>query len=320
MFSKVLGQTKAITQLKKFILSGRIPPAMLFYGPQGVGKAMSAQYFAMALNCADSAAKESGDACGVCLSCKNILAGTHPDYIFAGFNYQAQLTGKEVEKQQHINVETIRSITAKSQQKAVLGGYKIIVVDRAETMQSEAANALLKFIEEPPYKTVWILISSKRESMLSTIKSRSQAVTFASLPEDVMVRILEGFGHDESVIKKAAKYCGGSVSRGIAVIDVLSSLNSLNPAEETFPYEVAATLNRTLAVGRIEASLILDILSTGLHNMWATSKDDKIRESIKTKLNQISHYKKAVWRNVSPSMVVEAALMETDKFNEEVFK
>ncbi|WP_424245352.1 DNA polymerase-3 subunit delta' [Elusimicrobium posterum] len=311
MFEQILGQEKAILQLKKFIASGRVPPALLFHGVPGIGKATAAKYFAMALNCTDTSARENNDACGYCQNCKNILQNTHPDFIFADFAYQAQLTGKEVEKQQRIGVDTIRSITAKSQQKSVLGKYKVLVVDRAETMQSEAANALLKYIEEPPQNTIWVLISSKKDALLATIKSRSQALPFAPLKEEVVLEILKSNG---AVItpnmQKAARYSGGSISKAAGAAALLDNIMSAGADNPNFPYEVASSLSKTLAEGRAEAQTILDMVAFGIHSLWSSEKDDGVKEELKDKIEKVTYFKRAVNRNVSPQMVVETALME----------
>ena len=150
----ILGQQKATDYLKTLVKNGRVPGAFLFYGPAGVGKAKTALEFAKALNCLDPQARTQGEACGVCPHCKAISQGTHPDVVFADFLYQARLEvkkdvesnsyeeelEKELAKQQHIKIDTIRNVTAKSQQKAVGGGYKVLIIDAAQTMEKGAAK------------------------------------------------------------------------------------------------------------------------------------------------------------------------------------
>ncbi|ACC99008.1 DNA polymerase III, delta prime subunit [Elusimicrobium minutum Pei191] len=319
MFRDILGQEKTINQLKKFIASGRIPQAMLFYGPKGTGKALTAKKFAMALNCTDEAARAEFDSCGTCLNCKNIIANTHPDFVWGDFAYQAGLTGKEVEKQQHMNIEAVRDMTTKSQQKIMTARYKVLVLDHAETMLPDAANALLKFIEEPAANTVWILNCAKKDLMLSTIKSRCQAVPFAPLKAKNVVDILTFCGIDADLAARAARFSGGSAGKAREVINVLENLNGADASAETFPYEAAATLSRTLAQARGEAYVILDMAAQGLHDMWTKEKDVQIKEKIKQTLKQLSYYRYAVSRNVSPSLALETALMETGEFNQQLF-
>ena len=91
----ILGQDKAITYLKTLVKQDRVPGALLFYGPEGIGKAKTALEFAKALNCLDAAARAQGEACGVCANCKAISQHTHPDVVFVDFLYQARLEVKK---------------------------------------------------------------------------------------------------------------------------------------------------------------------------------------------------------------------------------
>jgi len=320
MFTEILGQEKAVRQLKKYLAAGKIPQAMLFCGAEGVGKAKTAKNFAMALNCTDEAARKTGDACHICQNCRSILNGVHPDYIFLDLAYQATMPFKDAEKKQHIVVDAIRIVTARSLQHAVLGRYKVIIIDKAESMQSEAANALLKFIEEPPPDMVWILVSSKKEAMLPTIKSRCQTLQFNNLPDETVKQILETQGFEESSAARAAAASGGSISRAVKAAEFFTNIAVADAAKETFPYEVVSNLSRTLPDARAEASLALDILARGLHDFWSKAQNDKIREDLKQKLEKIAFFKRAVRRNVSPALVLETALIETADLNEKIFK
>jgi len=320
LFSEILGQQKAVGQLKKYLAAGKIPQAMLFCGSDGIGKAKTAKNFAMALNCTDETARKKGDSCGICHNCRSILNGIHPDYIFLDLAYQATMPFKDAEKKQHIVVDAIRIVTARSLQHAMLGRYKVIIIDRAETMQSEAANALLKFIEEPPPDMVWILVASKKEAMLPTIKSRCQALQFNNLPDGTVKEILETLGFEQSAAEKAAAAAGGSVSRAAKAAEFFANIAGLDASKETFPFEAASNLSKTLADAREEASLVLDILARGLHDFWVLAQNDKMKEDLKNKLEKTAFFKRAMRRNVSPSLVLETALIETADFNAKIFK
>lgn len=313
-FKKISGQQKAVETLKGFITSGRVPRAMIFYGPAGVGKATAALEFAKALNCLDASAKEQADNCGICQNCKHIDSGSHPDIIFADFAYQANLRGEEVEKQQTIKVDTIRTLTAASQQKAVLAKWKVYIIDSAEKLLEEGANALLKFIEEPSPNTVWILISSKREAMLSTIKSRCQAIGFAPLDSQTVQNILTDNYVEASVAKSAAYYAQGSSAKAFAAADILNEFSPLDSGI-TFASKAALSLSRTLAVSRGQVSCALDMLSVNAHQKWTAAEEEKERNGLKELLSKIVFYKKALNRNVSPSLVLEAALIACEGFN-----
>lgn len=324
MFSEILGQEKATAYLQKLVRQERVPGALLFCGPEGIGKRKAALEFAKALNCEDYFSRQNGEACGACASCQAIEKGTHPDVTLVDFVYQARLTvkkdsdeeelEKEIAKQQHLSVDTIREVTAKSQQKAVGPGWKVLIIDQAQTMQGAAANALLKFIEEPPAKTVWILITSKRATMLPTIVSRCQPLLFAPLNETHVTQLLNQHAPEVGNPSRAARYSGGSVAGALKAAQAIELLESGEFGTVQGPAQIAAGLSRTAATARREAQGILDVLICALHNQWA-SADEAHRASLQQALHKFEDYKRSIGRNVSPALVIETALMSLDGLN-----
>ena len=311
-FKKIQGQEKAIETLKNFIKSGRIPPALIFSGPAGIGKATCALEFAKTLNCLDEDSNKNIDNCSLCQNCKHIDAKTHPDIVFADFEYQANLRGEEVEKQQTIRVDTIRHLTALSQQKATLAKWKVFIIDNGEKLQAEGANAMLKFIEEPPANTLWILITSKREAMLSTIKSRCQIINFAPLSGDILLEILKDNMVEENLAKEALKYAQGSSQTALKVSEVLEEFSSLDKGP-AFAMQAARSLPKTLAQSRPYASCIIDMLVYKTHQNWLEAREEKQQTDLKELLNKLVFYKKALTRNVAPSLVVESAIIRAQQ-------
>lgn len=328
--SDIIGQQKATDYLKTLVQKDRVPGAFLFYGPAGVGKAKTALEFAKALNCLDPQARAQGEACGLCANCKAISQQTHPDVIFADFLYQARLEvkkevgsgsyeeelEKELAKQQHINVDTIRTVTAKAQQKAVGGGYKVLIIDEAQTMQGAAANALLKFIEEPPQKTVWILITSKRTAMLRTILSRCQPLAFAPLSQKNVEKILQANQWETSDPALCARYSAGSVSGAIKADGALTLLQEAGIGPDGCspqgPAAVVAELPRTLVAARQEVQAVLDVLLMALHTAWTRAATELEQRRYAKTLQQFENYKRSLNRNVSPALVLETALCSLD--------
>ena len=305
----------------------------MFFGPDGVGKRLSALEFAKALNCLDETARQNGDACGVCANCEAIDKGTNPDVTFVDFTYQARLEvkkdftskgyaeelEKQITKQQHISVDTIRDVTAKSQQKAVGNGWKVLIIDQAQTMQGAAANALLKFIEEPPAKTVWILITNKRAAMLRTILSRCQPLSFAPLSLENIKDILTKTQADVSNADLCAKYSAGSVSGALKATEALDLLQSGGFGTPQGPSGVVAGLSRTLVTARQEAQSILDVLIMALHQAWVNEPDENKQYAYQAMLKRFENYKRSIGRNVSPALVLETALMSLDGLNLQIF-
>jgi len=311
-FAQIKGQDFAINNLKNFIKTGKVPPAMIFYGPAGVGKAKIAVEFAKALNCQNLGA--DFEPCDMCQSCKQIEMQTHPDIIFADYAYQAALLKEEVDDQQNIKIETVRSLTTASQQKAVAAKWKVFIIDKAERLVPAAANALLKFIEEPPQNTVWILISSKRETMLSTIKSRCQSISFAPLSTQIITEILQDNFVEESIAQKAAEFAEGSTENAFLIASLLEDFAPLS-RDASFATQVALNLPRTLAQARPKVNIILDMLSQKIHQNWLQANDEKIKNNLAKLIQDFVFYKKALKQNVAPQMVAEAALVKAENSN-----
>ncbi len=218
-FSTVIGQDKIKARLLEMRASGRVPHALLFAGPAGTGKLPMAVAFARSLMC--ETPHDDGTPCGQCLGCRMAAELQHPDLHFsypvikrkgqsgeptcAQYAQQWQqtlakstyldpldwLAAIKVENQQGIITaaeanEVVRVLSIKS----LRGGYKVLVVWQADTMNSSAANKLLKILEEPPANTVFILVSSRPDALLSTILSRTQRIDFPPLPPEVLSEAL----------------------------------------------------------------------------------------------------------------------------------
>ncbi len=311
-FAQIKGQEAALSNLKNFIKTGKVPPAMIFYGPAGIGKATAALAFAKALNCQDLSA--DFEPCENCENCRQIEAKTHPDIIFADFAYQATLLKEEEDEQQNIKIETVRALTTASQQKAVAAKWKVFIVDKAEKMVTAAANALLKFIEEPPQNTVWILISSKRETMLSTIKSRCQSIPFAPLSNTVIEEILVDNYIESDLAKKAAQYAEGSTANAFLIASLLEDFAPLDRGAG-FATQIALNLPRTLAQARPKVNIILDMLLQKTHQNWLEDQTENGKKDLAKLIQDLVFYKKALKQNVAPQMVAEAALVKAQISN-----
>lgn len=165
----IIGQKRVVNILKRAIVNNRIAGAYLFIGPDDVGKHLVAKEFARALNCE----KNFGDACGQCISCSKIGRDIYPDVSVISPQGQG------------IKIEQIHRIKDYIFLKPLEGRYKFYIIDKAEGLQrprEEAGNALLKLLEEPPSDTVFILIPTEGQMLLSTLISRCQKLRFDCPP------------------------------------------------------------------------------------------------------------------------------------------
>ncbi len=151
----------------------KLPHALLMIGPQGLGKLDFALNLANSLLC--STPDTQGHACGECVTCKLVDAGTHPDlYILQG-----------EERGKTIKVDDVRQLSAKLNLTSQYGGYQVALIVDAHDMNINASNSLLKTLEEPPVDTVLILVSSNPEKLPVTVRSRCQVINF-NIPETQM--------------------------------------------------------------------------------------------------------------------------------------
>ncbi len=191
-----LWQTEEWGYLNRLVASGRLPHAMLFSGYAGVGKQRFAHAFAQFLLC-EMPLSEGG--CGACKQCRLSVADTHPDLL----QLAPEAPGKA------IRVDDIRRLDDFIAKTAQQGGWKIIIINPADAMNLNAANALLKNLEEPGEKTLLLLLSSAPDRIPATIRSRCQKLNF-KLPEKKLVRQwLHQVTGDESNIDTLIHHANG---------------------------------------------------------------------------------------------------------------
>jgi len=179
-FSQVLGQTVAINFLSRSLASGRLPHGLVFAGPQGVGRRTTAEALAAIFLADDATDVES-----VRKAAHNITSRTHPDFYFITREMVRDLDGKSQNKAIDLSVNVIRQfVIEQAGRKPVLGRGKVFLIRDAQTMNTQSQNALLKTLEEPPGRTLIILLTDKPGALLSTIRSRSQMVRFVPLTQD----------------------------------------------------------------------------------------------------------------------------------------
>ena len=167
-FESLKGQDSAVSQLKAALRNDRISHAYIFSGPDGIGKRLAAINFAKALNCASPV---SGSPCDQCPSCKKIASSNHPDIY----------TLKPKDDSMSIKIEDVRALINNIYMKPFEALKKVCIIEGAEYMKHEAANALLKTLEEPPADSVIILLTENTKSLFHTIVSRCQVVKFFPL-------------------------------------------------------------------------------------------------------------------------------------------
>jgi DNA polymerase-3 subunit delta' len=203
-FASLVGQDRVVAQLQAAseaaatVVRGEpgtgMTHAWLFTGPAGSGRSVAARAFAAALQCPDGG-------CGQCHECRTALAGTHADVEVvtpAGLSY---------------SVAETRRLVARSALAPSRGRWQVTVVEDADRFTEQALNALLKALEEPPARGVWLLCAPSAEDLLPTIRSRCRVVTLRIPPYDAVATYLESEGVDRAMAAFAARAAQGHIGR-----------------------------------------------------------------------------------------------------------
>lgn len=189
VWDELLGQPEAIEQLRR-VVSGKqegFQHSWLFTGPAGSGRSTLARAFASALQC-------EADGCGSCQSCQLVAAGAHPDVRLLA-------TDKVI-----IAIEEVRQLVQFAAMSSSIGEYRIVIIEDADRMTERTSNVLLKALEEPQEKTVWILCAPSAADLLPTIRSRTRNVSLR-LPssEEVARLLIQRDGVAENIARAAAR-------------------------------------------------------------------------------------------------------------------
>jgi len=218
-WNTLLGHAAQIEKLRSSTAGGRLAHAYAFVGPSGIGKKRFAFELAKCLLC-ERHSDADLDSCGQCSSCQQVAAGTHPDVLSVSLP-----EGKrELPIRLFIGEDESRGrqgLCYDLSLKPMSGRRRVAIIDDAETLNDESANAMLKTLEEPPPHSVLILIATSADLLLPTIRSRCQVVPFQPLsPADVReLLIREGFTGDEGEAAQAALLCGGSLDAARQLLD-----------------------------------------------------------------------------------------------------
>lgn len=228
-FADLVGQTAIATTLANAIAQEKIAPAYLFTGPRGTGKTSSARILAKSLNCLASA-RPTAQPCGVCEACSRITRGTALDVT-------------EIDAASNTGVDNIRELIERAQFAPVQCRYKVYVIDECHMLSTAAFNALLKTLEEPPDRVVFVLATTDPQRVLPTIISRCQRFDFRRIPLDAMVAHLQKIAEIEAIdITLEALTLVGQIAQG-GLRDAESLLDQLS-----------------LAVGQITVDRVWDLV------------------------------------------------------------
>ena len=212
-FEELRGQEHVVRALTNALRSGRVAHAYLFSGIRGVGKTSAARILAKALNCAKGPGPEP---CNTCTHCEEITAGTHPDVF-------------EIDGASNTGVDDVRRLREGVRYPPARGGYRVYIIDEVHMLSTAAFNALLKTLEEPPPRVVFIFATTDLHKVPPTIRSRCQQYDFRRLSRKELVEILdrlvaaEGVEADPRGLIAIAREADGSVRDAQSLLDQVMS-------------------------------------------------------------------------------------------------
>lgn len=259
----IKAQDGAVSIIQKALERERVPTAYLFTGAPGCGRMTAALALAASLNC------ETGPvACGTCSSCRLYAAGTHPDlYIVA-----------PKKDKRWIVIEQVREeILGRAYLKPMRGATSTFIVDDAHTLNANASNAFLKTLEEPPATSHFVLIAPDRDSVLPTISSRCQTLSFNPLPRKLLEEILEDQGIDRQDAVVLAAMAKGSVERALhyhatgALQNLAEEFGPLSSLHEYGPGQLL-DLSQRWGKNRKDAMGVLEFMAQWYRDMMILSE------------------------------------------------
>jgi DNA polymerase-3 subunit delta' len=317
-FADILGHDRIVEVLQRSLRSGKTAHSYMFEGISGSGRKKTALTLIQALFCSTL----PDDACGVCLSCRKIDGGNHPDiHLIAPLPDKRDISIEQLREMQH--VLSLRPYEAPR---------KVCIIEPAERMSVSAANSLLKTLEEPPGNALIILLTENAGMLLSTVRSRCQLIRFAPLSPEHVQALLERNGMAPETAALVAPMSGGSLQKALELDNesltvrreaVLSRLSQMNIGRVATVFDAAEELsgNRdaTLELLDMLLSFFRDAVHLGAGNGDIVNRSVREAiESIATRrsfprnlelLERIYETRRDVQRNANPKLALDRLFM-----------
>ena len=326
LLGSVLAQDTAVATLRRALAKDRVHHAYLFDGPDGVGKERAAFGLAQALVCERRGLDlPPDDACGACSACLRAVPRedsrrpAHPDVIVIERGlYDPQTIGRRTPETQDISIDQVRTLVLTRAAFAPHEGRaKVFVVRRADELSVSSANALLKTLEEPGQRTHFVLLTSQADTLLPTIRSRTQRLRFAALPDDVVASLLVARGIDALRAAEVARLAGGSAQVALDLSDeeataerarfVTRALDALDTPDLGAALDLAEEAKKD--TGDLPLRLAALASALGLRAVEAAARDDRAADVASLRYQIALGALQQLDGNASAQLVVESLLI-----------
>ena len=278
-FDSVVSQRALTTTLKNAIASNKLAHAYLFCGPRGVGKTTCARIFAKTINCLNPTA--DGEACNECESCK-------------AFNEQRSYNIHELDAASNNSVDDIRSLIEQVRIPPQIGKYKVYIIDEVHMLSSQAFNAFLKTLEEPPHHAIFILATTEKHKILPTILSRCQIYDFSRISVTDTIEHLQYVADKENIpvepeaLTVIAQKADGGMRDALSIFDQVTSFSNGNITYQSvinnlnvLDYEYYFKLTSYFLENKVSESMLLlnEVLKKGFDgNHFITGLAEHFRD------------------------------------------
>ncbi|MEI8354988.1 MAG: DNA polymerase III subunit delta' [Deltaproteobacteria bacterium] len=313
-FSDIIGQETPVSVLRRSLATGKIAHAYIFDGIEGCGKMKTAMAFITAIFC------NCTEGCGHCSVCRRLAACQHPDL------HMVEPDGA------FIKIDQIRNLQKELSYRPYEAKKKVCIIEAADKMNLSSANAFLKTLEEPPGDALLILLTSSLGSILPTILSRCQRLSFSSIPEAAIEAYLCGTGIPEETARIAASLAGGSLKSALEITLEQTVPNRKNLLERTIALslsEIAPLFELAEEQGndRDKTLELLDILTVfwrdvllllsgspqvankDLLPLLRKEADRTSLEKVMERIELVFRSRQALQRNVNPRLALEVLFM-----------
>jgi len=251
-FSDVLGHDRSLSIIKAALANSHFSGAYIFSGPEGIGKRMVAKIAAAQLNCTEQVDRP----CGSCSSCLKIQKEEHPDLHIIQHG------------QSQIKIEEIRDILRQANFRPYEGAVKVFIIDNAHKLNSEAANSLLKVLEEPPAGVLIILVTHKPQNIIKTVLSRCKVIKFCPLIRAQLETVLiKNYALDKATAHFLAYYAEGRLGLALRLKDT-PLLQEKNKIFDSFILSSKPLERNIMGQSKEQLQVCLNILASWFRDIY----------------------------------------------------